>query len=341
MNCLSSSCVVLGASLLLASVARSQTGHSIFVPSDSPASGACSVVPMGSSQTSGGAQLRSQMIQVAITAAELGNKPHRITNLAFAPCDSGVRYYGRLTISMAHKKAGPLSTTFADNILVNTKYPKTKVFDISRYDWPNRAGQWNNIGLTRSFDYDPTAGDLLIEIVARNADFTGKDPSMRSDSRPCVHASGFSPTPKVGVLATTSTKMRLSDGVGYIDSFMQPCGPGPLQLASTGKPVLGGHIDLQITGGTTSTQPTIGVLLLGFAPAHVGGLGSNCSILTTTDLIFWAPLTGGSSPSLRFAIPNLPGLVSGKLYFQGAHRDTSNTKLGFVFTGRTVVTIGR
>ncbi|MCB9880999.1 MAG: hypothetical protein H6832_05735 [Planctomycetes bacterium] len=318
----------------------SQSGYHAYIGGNTPGSGACSVVPMGSSATSGGSQLRSQMIQFVVTKAELGNQARRLTNLAFAPCDSGVRYYGRLTITFAYKKPGAWSTTFADNVLASTAYPKVKVFDQSRYDWPNRAGQWNNVGLTYAFDYDPQGGDLLVEIVARNADFSGTDPAMRSDSRACVVASAFSATPKTGALAMTSTKVRLSDGVAFVDSFMQPCGPGPLQLAATGSPTLTGAVDFQIANGTKTTTPSIGVLLLGFQPANINGLGHDCAIYVTPDMIFWAPLTNGVSPALRFQIPNIAALVGGKVYFQGAHQDAFNTKIGFVLSGRSVMTIG-
>ncbi|MEM7202387.1 MAG: hypothetical protein AAF628_19100 [Planctomycetota bacterium] len=309
-----------------------QSGFAAHIPSDTPATGTCSAVPMGGFFAE--SQFRSQRTQIVVTAAELGQAPRTIHNLAFAPCGSGLRTYGRLIINMSHH-TGPLSATFDDNFVGR----ETKLLDRRGYEWPNTAGQWANIGLTQPFAYDPTQGDLLVEIIARNSDFTGADPTMRADQRPVVHACCFSPTPRTGTLTNTSAKLRLSDSRGYIDSFGQGCGTGPLSLDVTGTPNLGGRIDLAMTGGNPSAQPTLGGVLMGATPGGFS-LDQFCYVYFRSVFALRLPVQGGTSPTLSLPMPTSPALVGGKFYLQGVNYDPAATTFGFATSQYVVITLG-
>lgn len=291
---------------------------------------------MGASRTKGDAKLRTQRLQIVVTASELGNRKRTITNLAFAPCASGIRSYTRLTIPMGAKKAGALSTTFDANFAARA----SRVLDRSNVRWINAAGRWNNVGLNAPYNYDPALGDLLINITARNADFTGSDPAMRADTRQGLHAFGFSPTPRTGALTMMSTKLRLAEGAAFLDLLTPGCGPGPLRLSAGGNPALGGRVEFQITGGRKTATPSIGVTLFGFQRINVG-FGQDCAINVNPAIIFWSPLTGGVSPRMPFPIPNDSSLIGGKVYFQGAQQDPWQTRVGYVLSDMAGLTLGR
>lgn len=306
---------------------------SMYIPSDTPNSGPCSSIPMGGKIKE--PQFRSQRTMFVVTAAELGNRKRLISNMAFAPCGNGIREYGRIRIQFGYHK-GPLGTTYDANFIGRP----TSVLETIKHYWENVAGRWNNIGLERPFAYDPAGGDLLVDIVVSNADFSGAVTTMRSDARPTLYASGFSPWPKVGTLSNASTKIRFSDGVAFIDNHLQPCGRGPLVLDAKGSGKLGTSIDFKMTGGDPSPTLSVGVLLLGVDKALIG-LGNDCSVYVNPFLILFMPIQSGVSPVVRLPIPNDSKLSGGKVYFQGANQDATVSRIGFALTQRVTVTLGR
>ncbi len=287
-------------------------GTATFIPSDNPATGPCSKVPFGSYLRDPNTSLLSQRIQVVVSAAELGNRAQLISTLAVAPCGTGVRKYDRITISMNHI-SHPLSTNFASN-----SGGRIKLLDRFGVVWPNVAGRWNNLPLERSFAYDPLLGDLLIEILVRNGDFSGAVPEMRSDSRTCLIASGFSPIPKTGILSMTSFKMRLGSGIAATDFYGSGCGPGPLALEVRGSPRLGSQVDFRMVGGNPQAAASVGAVFLGFQK-RATGLGRGCLLYTDVSHSINVAVHSGASQWVSIALPNMPSIVGGRFYVQGVN----------------------
>lgn len=270
---------------------------------------------------------RNQLMQLLVTAAELGNQPRTISTLSFAPCGTGVHEYGRLQIRMNHRNGG-LTSDFSTNLGGGAR----SVLDETDWVLPHDAGAWMQVGLEQSFNYDPTRGDLIIQIRVTNADFSGSMPEFHEHSRSCLAASNYTGAPpNLGVMRTTAPKFRLGDAVPLVSRIGEGCGVGPLRLDSVGVPQLGGTFSLQMTNANPNGSTNLAVIWIGFqlldrSLANIGMPG--CFLRTDPIVNAVVTVTGTTSQTTSFNFPNLPALAGVHGFAQGARIDSNANALG-------------
>jgi len=186
--------LVVGAALLLAVHAPSQTATSVYVPSNTPGVGTCNTIPFG--QT-------SAIYQCLATASQLGSPTVlNICDLAFAPCNSTTIRFKTIEITIGQTTATSLNTTFSSNLVSNVK----TVFKATDYVWGVTANTWNRIGLDNSYLYLSTGGNIVVQIV-----FTGASggTSMHRDTMPRAYALNWSgTTPPTAATGTSAAALK-------------------------------------------------------------------------------------------------------------------------------------
>lgn len=170
--------------LALAGNAVSQT--TVQIPDNLTSLGTCNVLPFGPQPNV------NQIYQTLLTKAQLGNTAGTIEKIGFAACGAGTHSFTSLTITMDHfSGTSGLSATFAANLSSQAK----TVFQGDHYAHPLKD-QWNDITLTQPFAWDPSKGDLVIEIRVVGSSYS--DPNTqesgfhRSTTLPIV-AIGYDP----------------------------------------------------------------------------------------------------------------------------------------------------
>lgn len=329
--------LTLAGSAALCATAAAQGTISYF-PSDTPGTGPCSNAPFGSAFAN--AVDRNQRWQTLVTAAELGNVPRTVSSIAFAPCGAGVRDYDRLVVKMNHIN-GPLTTDMTANLGGGS----FGALDVSNHVWEHGANGWVNIGLNRSFAYDPARGDLIVEVRVVNADFPGNAPGFHTAPRICVLANNYAGAlPRNGVFVADGPKFRLGFGAAFIDALGVGCGPGPITLNWSGSSAFGTSSTWWMTQAGPGTNPDLGAIWVGFQriQSGLGGIGATgCSLYASLDFSVIVQTTNGTSTSLVVPIPVAPALAGGRFLVQGAHVDPTANPFGIELTGAAIVVVGQ
>ncbi len=313
-------------------------GTELFFPADAPAQGNCSRVPFGAA--SGDTTHRNQILQLHVTAAELGNAPRRISELSFTPCGTGTHQYGRLQVRFNH-----LSGAFTTDLRANIGSGATTVLDTTQWEWPHTANTWTPLRLERHFDYDPTRGDLLIEIRIVNGDFQGTLPEFHEQPRPCMFANNYSgAAPRTGTAATTAPRFRLDDRVARITHIGSGCGTGPLSVGvTTGTPRIGQSFTLRGTGADPAATASLGVMWLGFQrlDRELTAIGApGCTLLCTIEIDFGVAWSNGSTAAVSIPVPNDPALAGGHVFVQAVHADPGANAVGVVLSDALNLAVG-
>ena len=153
-----------------------------YVPSNTPTSGTCNVIPFSGPwpSTNPTGEWRYQSYQ---TAAQLGNTPFRITDISFAPCGSGALTGTDLEVRISHTTV-PASSTFATNL----PSPVT-VLKLPTFTYTHTTDTWCPLGLTCPFEYNGT-DNLTVEIRYKNGAITGHSGSCHRDTHTRIYATG-------------------------------------------------------------------------------------------------------------------------------------------------------
>lgn len=309
----------------------------LHLPSDTPSSGTCSTAPFGSQLAN--AVDRQQHWQMLVTAAELGNAPRTISSLGFAACGSGTRSYSRLVVLMKHR-VGALTTDMTANLGGGA----TTMLDVVNHSFAHAADVWTNLGMSRSFAFDPAQGDLLIDIRVVNADFVGTAPGFHTAARAAVLANNYSgAAPQFGTLMTEAPKLRLGLGAAFIDALGTGCGPAPLRLEWSGTSVLGGTASFWFTGARAGVLPDLAALWVGAQRVQTGltGIGApGCVLHASLDFSAIVSAASGTSTALVVPFPNVSSLAGARVYVQGAHVDGQANALGVVLSGAAIAVMG-
>lgn len=293
------------------------TAQAHYIPSDTPTTGTCNVIPFGDA---GSATWSNQVYQTIATAADLGNAGGIITGISFAPCGNVVHKNARLRVTLSHvPPAYILQTTFALNLPT-----PVVVLDISNHTWNLTGNVWNEIGLQTPFVYDGVS-DLVMEIIAEGNTNVGATGHHR-DIRPRAYATNWTGTPPAtGTVATGALKWCLSKCVASVGLYGEGC--AGLTHSYNGVPQIGGTtFDALLNGcapnsaafliiGTTNGTPfPIDLTALGF---------TGCNLYE--DILIALP---GTSDGAGLATFPLASLLSNrflnclKLYTQGANLNT-------------------
>lgn len=325
------------AAVLLAAVLPAQ-GTEFFFPADAPAQGNCSRVPFGAE--SADTTHRNQVLQLHVTAAELGNTSRRISELSFAPCGTGTHEYGRLQVRFNH-----LSGAFTTDLRANIGSGATTVLDATQVAWPHTADTWTPLRLNRHFDYDPARGDLVIEIRIVNGDFQGSTPEFHAQARPCMFANNYSgAAPRTGTAATTAPRFRLDDRVARSTHIGVGCGTGPMSVeVTTGNPRIGQSFALRGTGADPAATSNLGVMWFGFQrlDRELTAIGApGCTLLCTIEIDFGVAWNNGSTQAVSIPVPNDPALAGGHVFVQVVHADPAANAVGVVLSDALNLAVG-
>jgi hypothetical protein len=314
--------------LLCALLAPAAAGQRFHMPSNTPTTGSCNLIPFGdvSTRTWG-----NQKYQQLHTWSYLGGSSMsgRICGIAFAACYTGIRHFDTIEIVLAQTKATTLSRTFATNLATNVK----TVLRASNYDWHLTAGQWNRIGLDQNYDYLALNGNLVIQITvtgARAGGTTKTNGSMRRGSHQRLQSHDWSSTsPASGSLDSKALKVEVQFRMNDLHEFGVSC------KGSNGYPALklygSGKLGSSITLGVTNIPNNASLLhVVAFSrhnpPTDLGFAGApGCKLYIPVTFIAGAKADPWGSYVVKFSVPRDGKLLCSRVYTQFFVADSVNT----------------
>ncbi len=327
-------------------------GQDVFVPDGNATTGACFVIPFGSSKRG---PWSNQRYQSMITAKELGppgKSGGRICDIAFAPCGtrSFVRHFDTIEIVLGQTHASTLSKTFAKNLVTHVQ----TVLRRTGYDWHQVGGRWNSVDLDRAYDYVPARGNLVVQITVTGAHHRtpGTDGMHTASVRPRlkgrVAANGWTSTPPaVGFPAITGgLKMKLFFGTSDLHEFGFGCrgSNGVPSLTLGGSARLGAAFSIRLANAPASTvalltfsvtrlEPTLDLAPLG-APGCVLYVAPDARLALRTD-------RSGTGTLSQIAVPNDARLICLRFYTQFLVFDRRANTAGMTASNGARVLLGR
>ncbi len=324
---------------LLANAAAAQ--DCVDHPTSDPTLGACNSIPLGAA--AGHPTLGDQRTQFLIPAARLGAQPIGITELAFAPCGNGVRHFDRIVVRIGQTTNLVLDSNFANNFA----QPPTTVLDMRDHRYVERAAQWQPLGLTGIHSFDPARGNVVVEITIAGAGLVASGPGgpgHRSGGVARVYAYGFgTQPPSSGFVDDQGPHVRICTTAGFVDAFGTGCG-APLRLTGSGRPNVGGHVDLVVRGGAPAAAATY---LIGFhgGPTYPLDLGvlrmDGCTLHVAIAAVVGATLSPLGDHRLTLTIPAAARLTSARIHVQAAALQPGANPFGLVVSDYVRILIGR
>ena len=308
-----------------------------FAPDSNASVGGCNVIPWGMNSPT----WANQRYQTKMTIADLGNAKRTITDLAFAPCNTGAHSSATLVIKMAHHK-GALTTNYTTNL----GNAAVTVLNKKNHSWTMTANTWSKVGLTGFFNYDPAKGDLLLDILVTGNSTTASHAGCRTGARQRLYAFNWVGVPPASgtISATAALKMRVCTGTpnGSFTSYGNGCGSGPLTIVGSGTPNLTKKFGLHMINGRASSGGfvLVGAVQKNLNLASIGMPG--CTLYL--DPVFSAGVgfgPKGVSAALSFGVPNNPYFVGKTIYGQGANIDPGSNVLNLTVSQGTTITFGK
>jgi hypothetical protein len=135
---------VLFLSLLLL-VGAAATADEVYVPGNNPSSGGSNAIPFWAEWSAIQGQIRYQALY---DPTQLGNKPFRISDMAFASNYDGSFSATQLQIRFSHSTVGTLNASMDLNL------PAPVVMFDGAFQVPTTVNQWSSMGLKGTFDYN-------------------------------------------------------------------------------------------------------------------------------------------------------------------------------------------
>lgn len=319
-------------------IASSAFGQSFFVPSDTPATGNCNLIPFGSSNTN--TTWVNQKYQCMATAAQLGSKPIvEICDLAFAPCGSGVQEFKSIEIVLAQTNAATLSTDFNANLATNVQ----TVLAVKGYEWHLTKDSWNRIGLDHNYTYLASSGkNLVIQVTVTGNNFVGTGAGFhRTDAQQRVFAMNWTGTlPATGTTDQAALKFEINSKGADTHRFGRGCkgSNGVPALDFFGSAQLGETLGMSVSN-CVANAPLLQVFGLTRHPSGIdlALLGApGCTLYETTDIVIGGSADGTGVYNLKAVIPNDQNLVCLRAYTQAFPADNAANNFG-----RTASNYGR
>lgn len=242
----------------------------------------------------------------------------------------------KLTMAYSANPWNAMSPTFAANIGGNATvvFDDTWYFDAFAGDPAVPNPFTNRLKLTKPFAYDPSQGDLLLDIVMNAASTNAGGSFARADDQKGVSRvyDTSSASATTGVLSSTGLIIELSTefqpGVEPYGTGCEGSGACVPELSVFGTPIPGQQISLSLNNGLGGS---LSLLFIGTGPASAP-IGSGCSLLVANTLIHLAiPLGGAGACNGSYSFPsvipsNTPAGVMA--YLQGFVADPAKP-LGF------------
>lgn len=323
-----------GAMLALLGGAAAQ----VYVPANTPGTGAVNYVPLGAIGPAGGFQnLRAQ---VRVPAAFLPSTGATITEIGFAGASTGSYRYTSLEVRLAHLKGPTLVQTFEQNLAgavvmrsaANAQLALTK-------------DQWSPLGATASFVHDGSR-DLVLDVVIQGAVFFGTAAGCRTNpalqtlfatdyftSNPWTTGDGpFGFGPLLALTLNGGTIVVVGQGCPKADTR-------PVTIGWSGNGQIGTKLTVRAAAAEPSTtlalllgtnEQKFGALVLPFDLAPIGAAGC----LLRTDVVVTPSVAADPTGAGAFdlAIPNDPSLKGAQVLAQWLAPGKNSNALGFVLS---------
>ncbi len=253
----------------------------------------------------------------------------------------------KMTLSYSASPWDALSPTFGANVGPGATVVFDGVWTIKKFSGdpltPNRFAQ--RLVLTKTFLYDPSLGDLLMDVEMRSSAFplgvgtgafeaTGTAPGVGR-----VFANDGNPTSPVGVFVKTGLVTEFTaSGVLEVGSGCPGSQPSAPELGWFGAPLPGAQVSLLLSNGLGGAAS---VTLVGAGAASVP-IGDGCDLLVSPPVLPLLVPLGGSGPgagtySLPAVIP--PTAPSGTIRMQAFVADPGGP-IGLSATQGLAITIG-
>ncbi|MCA8956178.1 MAG: hypothetical protein KDC87_08890 [Planctomycetes bacterium] len=278
----------LVAALLIAPLTAQSPSY--YIPSNTPSTGTCNVIPFGDSSTT----WTNQKYQTIITAADLGNAAVlNICDLAWAPCGGGGAAnmnFQAIEIVMAQTTLTTLSTTFSANLGSNVQ----TVLSAKDYDWNlEDADNWNRIGLDKPYLYIAAQGaNIVVQVTLAGASRSGTGLGFHRDALvQRVYAFSYTGTPPAVASGTdmAALKMEVLATAADVSAFGRGClGSNNLtpQLTFTGTGKVGTALGINLANALPNANAFLSVNLSRNEPAlDLSLIGAPGCLFYVTNLI--------------------------------------------------------
>ncbi len=312
-----------------------------YFPDANAATGTVSTAPFGDVNPLDPATA-NQAILFRVPRSALPTQPARILALGFAAAGDRVHQFATLQVRLGHAAPGGLVPIFSQNMPGFT----ANVFSQASWTWRTPADQWQFIGLSSDFPFDPALGDLAVMITVGGGASTGTGMTgFRSDPTiPHVLQTAWRFAPGVGVVGMGAPKVKICWNARDLQTFGSGCvgshGRIP-QLGLTGTAAPGGVVSIALAdaaptspGALLVLDPRIRADRLDLAPFGAPG----CTLDTFFLTMIYVPVQGGSV-TIPAPVPNQPSIVGLRLWAQWAVIDLAANNLGVVTSpvGRILV----
>jgi hypothetical protein len=333
------------ATCVIATTAIAQ-GASYYIPSNTPTTGTCNVIPFGLGSAATSATWSNQRYQCMASASQIGNSAVLdICDLAFAPCATGVKHFDSIEIVLGQTKATTLSTTFSANLVTNVQ----TVLSAKNYDWYRNGGKWDRIGFDKSYLYIAANGkSLVIQITvtgARGLKSFGSG-NHRTNAQQRVYRFGWTGAPPTsGSTDRAALKFEVVSQKADLHRFGHGCpGSNSLtpELAFSGSAQLGSTMSIDVSK-CLGTAPTLHVIGLSRFPTGIdlGFIGaSGCNLYETTDIILPQITDTAGKYSIKLTVPKDRNLICLRLYTQAFPLDKRANNWGRTSTNYGRILLG-
>jgi hypothetical protein len=302
----------------------------VHFPDANAATGAATTSPFGTNDANN-LVLANQAILFKVPASSFPPRRVNISAIGFASEVTCTRHFGTIGVRFGHGPNPTLDPLFSANMPGFTNLAMQQ----EDWVWHTPANQWSFLGLDTGYVYDPTLGDLVIQIFVSGAWSTGNGPfGFHGDpTTPSVLQQGWRFQPGRGVVGTGAPKVRVCWDATDLQVFGGGCvGSNGLtpRLSFTGTAALGANFSIRLRDAAP-TSPG-GVLFLSVharaLPLDITGFGApGCALHTFFDFNIPVLFQQGAA-DLPLTMPNLPGLIGGKLFCEWIVLDGAANPLG-------------
>ncbi len=310
-------------------------------PDANATTGASSIAPFGHLDPQD-PPTANQAILFKVPRTLLPTQPTRICELGFASAGTRVREFAALSVRLGQSNTPGLVPTFGSNMPGFTQ----EVISQADWRWTTPADQWQFVGLTSAFPYDPANGDLVVMITVAGGTSTGTGSTgFRSDpSTPSVLQTAWRFAPTSGVVGTGAPKIRVCWDAADLQVFGGGCAGSHQRvprLDLTGSSRLGGTLRIDLLDAGPNCPAALLFLdgRLRAAPLDLAPFGApGCKVDTFFTIQLVVPVQGGAV-AIPVNVPNQAALRCAVLWAQWLPVDLPANALGITASsfGRILV----
>lgn len=290
----------------IAALGAPLAAQTVGVPDNDPTMGICNSFPMASST-----EWRYQQL---IPASALPAARFKITDMAYAPCNSGTETYRAFQVRMALTTLTALTNNFDTNL---GRCPVT-VLNSPSFTWNYTANTWSLLGLQCAFAHDGVR-NLVVEV--RYSNRAGSGTSCHRDTLPRAYTSGAGASSNPTASTVTTGALKIQFTIDRTCVLFHSPEPEIVQVGSAAK--LG-----------VQTAPAGAPYQIATALGHATQLSvGSCSICLNPDIIFLLSISGNPLFS------GYAGTVSASGFYSGAYMVPNIPALAGICLSHASITI--